>query len=51
MKIIPGGRTGAYRWLKEVTGLSTKDAHIGRFDKKQCELVIEYAKLKLRGVD
>ncbi|MBN6206237.1 hypothetical protein JYK21_07220 [Ralstonia pickettii] len=31
-----GKRREAYSWLQEVMGLSKKDAHIGKFDEKQC---------------
>jgi ssDNA-binding Zn-finger/Zn-ribbon topoisomerase 1 len=40
-------RTKAYRWLRRAMDLKAKDAHISQFDKKQCELVIEYVKLEL----
>ena len=40
--------TNAYRWLQIITNLPAKDAHIGKFDSKQCELVIANAKIKLK---
>lgn len=33
-------RQSAYRWLQLVTHLSESDAHIGKFNIKQCKLVI-----------
>lgn len=42
-------RSGAYRWLQQTMGLSSKEAHIGLFDKSQCEYLI--IKLKeYRGI-
>lgn len=33
-------RDAAYRWMREKMGLSAEEAHIGRFDKMQCERLI-----------
>lgn len=34
-------RTEAYRWMQERLGLSSDEAHIGKFDKEQCAKLIE----------
>lgn len=34
-------RSGAYRWLQNEMDLSAKEAHIGMFDKAQCEQLLE----------
>ena len=47
---IPGDAETRQARIEAHTGLQGKAAHIGRFNKKQCELVIEYAKLKLKGI-
>lgn len=43
-------RDGAYKWLADSMGLSAEAAHMGAFDAKQCELVVELATAKLEGI-
>jgi hypothetical protein len=31
----------AYAWLQRVMGMTPEEAHIERFDKKQCQKVVE----------
>lgn len=40
-------RREAYAWLRGVTLLSSDDAHIGKFDKDQCEWVITLVRIEL----
>ena len=37
----PLSRKEAYQWMQEKMGLSEKEAHIGMFDKEQCERLIQ----------
>lgn len=34
-------RSGAYRWLAETLGMKLKHCHIGMFDERLCQLVID----------
>lgn len=40
-KVGPLRRAEAYKWLREVMGLSAKKAHIGMFSKEQCGKLID----------
>jgi ssDNA-binding Zn-finger/Zn-ribbon topoisomerase 1 len=37
----PLSRSDAYKWMQKAMGLSKDEAHIGMFDKEQCELLIQ----------
>jgi ssDNA-binding Zn-finger/Zn-ribbon topoisomerase 1 len=37
-------RGGCYSWMKKVMGLTKDEAHIGKFNKKQCQDLIQRAK-------
>jgi ssDNA-binding Zn-finger/Zn-ribbon topoisomerase 1 len=39
--IGPLTRKEAYKWMQEKMGLSEAEAHIGMFDKEQCEKLIQ----------
>lgn len=41
-------RAAAYRWLQEAMDLSDEEAHIGKFNKRQCERVARLAREELR---
>ncbi len=32
----------AYKWMRKVMKLSAEDAHIGKFNKEQCEMLLAY---------
>lgn len=40
----------AYSWLASKMGLSTEEAHIGRFHPEQCDLVVEYSVKKYQSL-
>lgn len=40
-------RTGAYRWLAERLGIEVEGCHIGMFDVKTCQRVVEICKRSL----
>jgi len=47
----PMTRKEAYEWLAEQLGMAAKECHIGKFDVRQCERVIEAVKRYLDSRD
>lgn len=50
-KSVFDSRGAAYRWMRQIMGLSKEDAHIGRMTAGQCKLLIDHCKelIKKRG--
>lgn len=40
-------RKGAYAWMRKAMGLTKEQAHIGNFDKTQCEQLVDHVRRRL----
>jgi hypothetical protein len=36
------GRREAYRWMQKTMGMSSEEAHIGRFDAEKCQQLVQH---------